>query len=74
MKILIEAGMGGLVHELMDHVSDVVLETARCLQRWTEPQGVGHDSNPCDEFAEQLMRCTIDLPVPKVRSSCGSSM
>ena len=74
MQILIEANMEGLVSELMDHVSYVVLETARCLQSRTEsqnvvkmsPMEVGHDDNLCNKFAEQLLCCTIDLPIPKV--------
>ena len=74
VQILIEASMEGLVSELMDHISYVVLETARCLQSRTElqsvvkmsPMDVGHDANICNEFAEQLLTCTIGLPVPKV--------
>ena len=73
MQIPIEAGMGELVDDVMDHVSYVVLETTRCPQSWTGPEGMAKEvnSDTCAEFAEELMISTVDLTVPKVRSSAG---
>ena len=57
----------------MTYPTYVDLETARCLQRWTEPEGMAKEvnSDTCAEFAEELMRSTVNLPVPMLRSTVG---
>ena len=62
------------MQKLSDHISFVVLDTARCLQSWAEPRNRVYsspmqtkmDSDPCSEFADALIKCTVDLPVPMV--------
>ena len=74
LQILTEVGMSKLGDELMEYFTDVVLETANRLQRWSEPGSlttpsqkmeVLHD-DPCNDFAEELLKCTRGLPIPTV--------
>ena len=61
--------MAGLKDELMTHFTDVVLVTANRLQSWSSSNpsnSTEMDSNPCNEFAKQLLACIECMPVPQV--------
>ena len=74
IQILCEAGMlSSLEEELMQHMCYVMLDTANKLQRWAttrsavtvkpqQPSNADH----CKEFAKQMLKSTISLPLPQV--------
>ena len=64
--------MGGLVDDLMEHQINVVLGTAQRLQSWAasndvaKPLTTQKEDDPCNDFAQEMVRCISDLPPPKV--------
>ena len=68
--------MGRLVNELMEHEIDAVLGTVHRLQSWAAPSDVTKSppiqnkqpcDDPCTDVAEEILRCTINLLLPKVK-------
>ena len=70
LQILAEAGMSELAEPLMTHITDVVLNTASHLQCWKGPAVTSTTAPPvtdvCNEFAEELVKCSKSLPAAQV--------
>lgn len=69
-QILVEAGMSELTEPLMTHMIDVVPNTTSHLQCWKGPVITSTTEPPvtdvCNEFAEELVKCSKNLPAAQV--------